>query len=285
MKDKATKIPREGLHYNLAASAYMRDLKRYPPLGEEEFAQLMSRSLSGDRDAFNQVVQANLRFVVGIASEYHNSGMSFEELLAEGNMGLIRAVEKFDPDLGYKFTTYAVWWIRQSIHKALWKQKHLVRLPTNRLDDMDRIRRSAERLSQRLGRQTSMEDMASELQMTPRRVRAALDTQKVPVSLDASLGEDRDDRSFHEYIPATDTLPDEDLMRLQTSEKVQEAIRSLKPRDAEVIALTFGLEGDSMTLSEVGARMGISRERVRQIRNRALQQLRSRLEGLDGNAN
>ena len=166
-------------------ASYMQALKRHSPLSDAEFARLMARVRSGDREAFNRVVQANLRFVVQIALEYRNSGVPLEDLVAEGNMGLIRAVRKFDAELGYKFTTYAVWWIRQAIHKSIQEQKHLVRLPTNRLDDLDRIQRSAEHLSQRLGRQTSVEEMASELQMTPRRVEAALDARKRAVSLDA----------------------------------------------------------------------------------------------------
>ena len=271
--------PRNLLHSKLAES-YIRDLARYPVLKEDELKRLMDRAHAGDRAAYNRVVHSNLRFVVEIASEYHSPDLSFDELVAEGNIGLMRAAERFNPDKGYKFTTYAVWWIRQAIRKAIHAHRHPVRLPTNRLEDLDRIRRSSSRFSQEEGRPISIEETASNLEMTPRRVQAALDTQKRAVSLDASLGEDGD-RTYYEYFADTGALPDEEVIQQDLGERVREALLDLQPRDAEVISLTFGLDGDPLTLKQVGERMGLTRERVRQIRNRGLRQLRRRLSELN----
>ena len=265
-------------------SQYLQELDRYPLLKEGEFNKLIMKARDGDRNAFNRILQGNLRFVVRIASEYTRAGLPLDELIAEGNLGLIKAVEKFDVDLGYKFTTYAVWWIRNSIQHAIRGHIHTVRLPTNRYEDLDRLRKSANQLAQKVGRDVSTDEVGEGLEMTAARTWAALNIQEYSISMDAPANE-ANSRTLHETIPSRDDSPEDTLMDIQNSERVQDALSKLNVRDAEIISLTFGFEDEPLNLSRVGERFGISKERVRQLRNRALSQLQAMLAGQDGMAN
>ena len=265
-------------------SQYLQELDRYPLLKEGEFDGLIVKAQAGDRVAFNRILQGNLRFVVRIATEYTQTKLPLDELIAEGNLGLIKAVEKFDSELGFKFTTYSVWWIRNFIQRAIRSHVHSVRLPTNRYEDFDRLRKSANRLAQKLGRDVSTGEVGASLQMTDARTRAALNIQDYSVSLDAPANES-DTRTLHEAIPSQDDDPEEAVIELQNVERIQNALSKLNVRDAEIISLTFGFDDEPQNLSRVGERFGISKERVRQLRNRALSQLQGMLAGQEGLAN
>lgn len=268
-------------HPASTATHYMRDLHRYPLLTDEEFDQLIRRARKGDRKAVNKIVQGNLRFVVQVAAEYSYASIPFTDLIAEGNVGLLKAVEKFDPDLGYKFSTYAVWWIRNAIQRSLRHHRHPLRLPFNRQDDLDKLYKASEQLSQKLGRQVSPEEAAQNLNMTSRRAAAAIDVQKQTLSLDTPPSNDFQEGFLHEQIPDNSERPDETFERIETSNRLMRAVQHLNKRDAHIIDLTFGFNGEPISLTEVGNRLGISKERVRQIRNRALSQLRQILDRED----
>lgn len=264
-----------------AAANYMRDLHRYPLLTDKEFDLLIHRARKGDRKAVNKIVQGNLRFVVQVAAEYNYTSVPFTDLIAEGNIGLLKAVEKFDPNLGYKFSTYAVWWIRNAIQRSLRQHRHPLRLPFNRQEDLDRLYKASETLSQKLGRQVSPEEAAQHLHMTHRRAAAAIHVQKQTLSLDTPLSDDFQEGFLHEQIPDNSERPDETFERIETSDRLMRAVQHLNKRDAHIIDLTFGFNDEPISLTEVGHRLGISKERVRQIRNRALRQLRQLLDQED----
>ena len=260
-----------------AFSAYMRDLADYPPLDHKELDEVLSRIRSGDRIAVNRLVETHLRFAVKVAAEFHpNSVLSMSDLVAEGNLGLMEAAKRFDPDKGFRFSTYAVWWIKQSIRRAVYSASHPVRLPTSRTGDLDQIRRRIEQLSQQLGEAASLEAVAADLGMRSRRVVAALETKVRPISLEAPIYEEGD-RMPADVIADSGVLPDMEIVLKESVERVRAAVGSLGDRDAEVIALLYGEEDGPMTLQEVGEHMGISRERVRQLRDRALRRLRQQL--------
>lgn len=260
-----------------SASVYMETLSRYPVLASDEFDRLIVLAKQGDLEAKNAIVQGNLRFVVQIAAEYQTSALSFGDLLAEGNIGLIKAVDKFEPELGYRFSTYAVWWIRNAIQRAIRHQSHPFRLPHNRLDDLSKLQNTADAMSQALGRSVSTNEAAESLEINENRRDHALRAQRSSVSLDG-FAED-EERSLHNVVPDDQPLPDEALFAGEISDKLQGVMQNLNARDAEIISLTFGLADDPQTLTQVGNRFGISKERVRQLRNRALEQLRTMLLG------
>ena len=257
-----------------SAIRYLDELKRYPVVTETEFKQLLPKAKSGDRQAFQWIVQGNLRFVVKTALDFGPFGVPLDELIAEGNVGLIKAVERFDPSLGYQFTTYAVWWIRNGIQKAIRNHRYTVRMPTNRLEDLDRIRKTADELSQQLGRSVGPEETVEFTEMTGARLEAALSSQSGPASLDAPV-EGSVQRELYDYIPAEEVLQDEVVAQAETESRIGSAISQLNDREARIVELAFGFDRDKpMTLTEIGHRMGISKERVRQLRNRAVARLR-----------
>jgi RNA polymerase primary sigma factor len=260
-----------------SASVYMETLSRYPVLTSDKFDELIRLARKGDLEAKNAIVQGNLRFVVQIAAEYQTNALPFADLLAEGNIGLIKAVDKFDPELGYKFSTYAVWWIRNAIQRAIRHQSHPYRLPHNRLDDLSKLQNTADAMSQAVGRAVSTSEAAESLEINRNRRDHALRAQRSSVSMDG-LTED-EERSLHNVIPDSQPLPDEELFAGEIADKLGCVMKDLNARDAEIITLTFGLTEDPMTLTQVGNRFGISKERVRQLRNRALEQLRTMLLG------
>lgn len=263
------------LENNLAKS-YQQTLKRYSPLAEDELNDLIRKAHSGNKKAFEKVVQSNLRFVIHVAATFRNADLSFDERVAEGNIGLMRAVEKFDPDRGYKFSTYAVWWIRQAIQKAIWRNKHPFHRPLNQFEDWDRIRQRTDQMAQQNGHMPDMQEVAHALEMTSKRFEAALDTQHIPTRLDTPLNEHG--MSLSDHLPDTTPDPSDILEDKESTMSIHDALATLPPRDAEVIALTFGLEGETLSFSKVGKRLGISKERVRQLRNRALSTLRKQLK-------
>ncbi|MCH2664026.1 sigma-70 family RNA polymerase sigma factor [bacterium] len=265
------------MHSTITDSVYLESLSRYPVMGQEEFDRLIKLAKAGDVEAKNQILEGNLRFVVQIAAQYQSSALPFADLLAEGNIGLIKAVDKFDPTLGYRFSTYAVWWIRNAIQRAIRHQNQPFRIPHNRFDDLIKLLNGADQMSQKAGRAISVVEAAESLDLNTNRTDLALNTQNTAVSIDRQA--DDEERSLHNVLPDRTELQDESLFQKEISEALELAIQNLNARDAEIISLTFGLKDEPSTLTQVGQRFGISKERVRQLRNRALKKLKQTLLG------
>jgi RNA polymerase primary sigma factor len=258
-----------------ALSTYLEEIGRYPLLSREQEVALALRMQSGDHDALNALVCANLRFVVIIAKQYQHRGVAMSDLIAEGNLGLVRAAERFDQSRGVKFISYAVWWIRQSILQALADNGHAVRVPAAQAGAVRRIGYQASQLTQELGREPTQRELAIQLGMPEAEIAAALPIARGALSLDAPMGDDRSaqliDVLADDERPATDhAVASADLLST-----LHGAMDILRGREAAVVTMYFGLDGkDPRTLEEIGARYGITRERVRQIKDRALSRLR-----------
>ncbi|OGG46808.1 MAG: hypothetical protein A3F84_03430 [Candidatus Handelsmanbacteria bacterium RIFCSPLOWO2_12_FULL_64_10] len=258
-----------------ALDLYLKDISPNDLLTQEQEASLARRIRMGDRESFDHMIESNLRFVITIAKEYQGRGLPLEDLIGEGNLGLVHAASRFDEGIGVKFTTYAVWWIRQSILAALAEQARMVRLPVNKVKHLCRLDRVARNLKQRLGREPSTEEIAEESDLTVRQVRDILYASRWHLSLDAPAG-DTVDTNMLDILEDKDQLPpDEAIMKQLLMEELETAIASLSPREAEVLKLYFGLSGDDpMTLEEIGKQLGLTKERIRQIRDKALNALK-----------
>ncbi len=259
---------------------YLRDIRKYTPLSREDEIEVINAARKGDQNALNHFITANLRFVVRVAGEYTGRGLPFSDLIAEGNMGLIRATQTYDPARGYKFITYAVWWIRQAILSAINRQ-HPVAFPINQLDDRDRLNKVSAALSQAYGRAPDMDELASETDFSPQRVHRALQTNQAPVSLDSAVYEDGT-RQFADIVPDDAPAPDEQIHTNHLHDRLRQSLSDLPKREAEIINRYFGLDiDDAESLAQVGKHFHISRERVRQLKDRALGRLREHLDSED----
>jgi RNA polymerase primary sigma factor len=260
-----------------ATAIYLRDIRKYLPLNREEEASLLAAARKGDRKALNHLITANLRFVVRVAGEYKGRGLPLSDLIAEGNLGLIRATQTFEPDRGHKFITYAVWWIRQAILSALNRQTHPVAFPVNQIDDLETVNRAASVLSQALGRPPGLDELAEVTEMSPRRMRRALEANQSPFYLDSPIYDDSN-ILYADIFPASDPGPDEWVDEVRLRQLLRESLDELPEREAQILNLYFGLDADKpQSLERVGKRFQISRERVRQIKDRALNRLRQRM--------
>src|SRR6266853_1935207 len=254
---------------------YLYEVSTYPLLKGTEEIEVARRIRAGDPDALQELVQRNLRFVISVAKKYQNRGMPLIDLIGEGNVGLLTAARKFDPDQGVKFISYAVWWIRQAILSSLARQGRTVRVPLNRTADLSRIVRTAEYLRQTLRREPTPEEisLATGLSLDVVSSLAALNTSEV--RLDAPLDPEGDRSLIERFIAEEQGDPEERAMDRFLSEEIESALRTLPPRDAQVLRLYFGLDGGrEHTLEEIGGMLGVTRERVRQLRDRALKRLR-----------
>ncbi|MGH7582545.1 MAG: sigma-70 family RNA polymerase sigma factor [Gemmatimonadales bacterium] len=254
---------------------YLFEVSRTPLLTVAQEIAIARRVRRGDEDAMRELVKRNLRFVISVAKKYQNRGMPLTDLIGEGNVGLMTAARKFDPDQGVKFISYAVWWIRQSILASLARHGRTVRVPLNRTADLSRIIRAAEALRQELRREPTPEELARSTGLSLEVVQSLAALNTAEVRLDAPLDPDGE-RSLIDRFAAED-LPDteEEVMGHFRAEEVARALRSLPARDSRVLTLYFGLDGDrEHTLEEIGAMLGVTRERVRQLRDRALKRLR-----------
>ncbi len=269
--------PRHNGHFERSLECYLRDIGRYPLLTREQEGDLARRIRDGENEAVHDLVRANLRFVVTVAKQYLGQGLSLEDLINEGNIGLMKAAHRFDERRGFKFISYAVWWVRQSILQAIADQSRTVRLPQNRTAVLQKVYRAQARLQQELGRTPLPEEIALEAELRLPEVREALQIGQPPASLDEELAE-QDGRTLG------DTLPDESvtasvearLDQRNRAEDLARALGALPPREAEILRLYYGLDrNESLTLEEIGQRFGLTRERIRQLKERALGRLRA----------
>lgn len=263
-------------------SLYMREVSKVSLLTLEEEAQLAERIKNGDAAAREHMIRANLRLVVKIARDYENLGLPLLDLINEGNIGLMKAVSRFDPTKGAKFSTYSSWWIKQAIKRALANQSKTIRLPVHLVDKIAHMRRIAMRLQEELGREPSDEEIAHELGVKPRRVAEWRNASMRPTSLDAPLGDDETHRLADTVADDRAEDPYEQLQQRTILDKLGELVDRLHPREATILRFRFGLDGGSeKTLEEVGVKFGVTRERIRQLQNLALTKLRRMIEDLE----
>jgi len=253
---------------------YMDEIGKIRVLTRAEELTLIPAAKSGDKKAFDKVIQANLKFVVSIAREYEEQGMPIMDVISEGNLGLIRALESFDPSRGYKFITYAKWWIRQSIIYALIYKGHLIRVPQSQLRKMNKTKKKIAKLRDRLKNQPHDYDVMSDIGQKEEYVQTLTAFLGSQASLDAPLDKEETDRLIDLLPDHEEVSPDASLHRESFKTDLENAFRILKKRESSVLTLLFGLNGQRHTLGEVGEVYGISRERVRQIKNEALDKLR-----------
>jgi RNA polymerase primary sigma factor len=258
-----------------ALDQYLRDVSRHMLLTAAQEIELGKLAQAGDEDAVAKLVRANLRFVISVAKKYQNRGVSLIDLIQEGNVGLVTAARKFDPDQGVKFISYAVWWIRQAILSALANQGRAVRVPLNRASDLARIFRERERLKQELRRDPTNEEIAVAARLTPEIVTQLQTLNAAEIRLDAPIGDSDDSQLVERFIVEEAHEPELAVEERMLAEQIERALDTLSPRDARVLRLYFGLEGGrEHTLEEIGNMLGVTRERVRQLRDRALKRLR-----------
>ena len=254
---------------------YLREIGETPLINAAEEVRLARKIKQGSQDALEKLTKSNLRFVVSVAKQYQNQGLSLADLINEGNIGLIKAAKRFDETRGFKFISYAVWWIRQAILQALAEQSRIVRLPLNRVGTLHKIGKISARLEQGLGRVPSPEEIAKELELTEGEVADTLKISNSHLSLDAPFSVSEDNSLIDVLEDEFQPSPDESLLKDSLRVEIEKALDSLTGREAEVINLYFGLSHEkSLTLEEIGARFSLTRERVRQIKEKAIRRLR-----------
>lgn len=257
-----------------ALEAYLREVRDYPLLTREEEVELARRIKQGDQKALEKLTSSNLRFVISVAKKYQNRGMSLLDLISEGNVGLMEAAYRFDETKGFKFISYAVWWIKQAILKALSEQSRIVRVPLNRVGDAQKVDKRISALCQRYGREPTVEEIAFEAGMSSDDVEKALDISRPHLSLD-DPGHQEGGRTLLDTIPQDDDSFQESPFEKRFGISVEETLSILDEREAEIIRRYFGLDNqDPESLKDIGASFGITRERARQLKERALAQLR-----------
>jgi RNA polymerase primary sigma factor len=257
---------------------YLREIGKIPLLSAEEELELAKRVVAGEKKAKDKMAEANMRLVVSIAKRYSGRGLDFLDLIQEGNTGLLRAVEKFDPDKGFKFSTYATWWIRQAITRAIADQARTIRIPVHMVETINKLLRTQRRMTQELNREPTIEELAKELEMEPEKVEYVMKIKQDITSLDAGVGRDGDeeDSVLRDFIEDEDSAtPEESAASQLLKEQVQSILSTLSDREQKIIRMRFGLDnGKSHTLEEVGQEFAVTRERIRQIEAKALAKLR-----------
>jgi RNA polymerase primary sigma factor len=257
---------------------YLREIGKIPLLNAEEELALAQRVVAGEKRAKDKMAEANMRLVVSIAKRYSGRGLDFLDLIQEGNTGLLRAVEKFDPDKGFKFSTYATWWIRQAITRAIADQARTIRIPVHMVETINKLLRTQRRMTQELNREPTIEELAKELEMEPEKVEYVIKIKQDITSLDAGVGRDGEDEDsvLGDFIEDEDgATPEESAASQLLKEQVQSVLSTLSDREQKIIKMRFGLDnGKSHTLEEVGQEFAVTRERIRQIEAKALAKLR-----------
>lgn len=257
---------------------YLREIGKIPLLNAEEELALAQRVVAGEKKAKDKMAEANMRLVVSIAKRYSGRGLDFLDLIQEGNTGLLRAVEKFDPDKGFKFSTYATWWIRQAITRAIADQARTIRIPVHMVETINKLLRTQRRMTQELNREPTIEELGKELEMEPEKVEYVIKIKQDITSLDAGVGRDGEDEDsvLGDFIEDEDgATPEESAASQLLKEQVQAVLSTLSDREQKIVKMRFGLEnGKSHTLEEVGQEFAVTRERIRQIEAKALAKLR-----------
>ena len=254
---------------------YMKDIGKVPLLSPEEELQLAKRSLEGDEAARRRLAEANLRLVVSVAKHYNGCGLPLLDLIQEGNLGLMKAVERFDYTKGYKFSTYATWWIRQAVTRAIADQSRTIRIPVHMVENMNRIIRKSRNMVQELGREPSLQEIADALGLPVECVADAIRMNMEPVSLETPVGEEEETHLVDFIQDSASRIPLEETTRIMLNEQLSEALHSLTKREEEVLRLRYGLvDGRTRTLEEVGRMFHVTRERIRQIEAKALRKLK-----------
>ena len=265
----------EGVALDDPVKAYLKEIGRVPLLTMEQELALARAAQAGDADARRKLSEANLRLVVSVAKRYAGRGLPFLDLIQEGNLGLMKAAEKFEPDRGFRFSTYATWWIRQSITRAIADQGRVIRIPVHLVESINRVKKTAGELLRRTGREPTAEEIAAQLDMEPARVRELIQLAQDPISLETPVGEE-EDAHLEDFIQDDEAgVPADEAGRQLLRRELMNVLKSLTPREERVIALRFGLEdGRARTLEELGREFNVTRERVRQIEAKALRKLR-----------
>ena len=255
---------------------YLHEIGKEELLNAEQEVELASKIRKGDQIALNRLVKANLRFVVSVSKQYQNQGLSLPDLINEGNLGLIKAAQRFDETRGFKFISYAVWWIRQSILQALAEQARIVRLPLNKIGSINKINRAFAQLEQKYEREPSVQEIAQILEMAPEEVKESMKSSNRHVSMDAPLAQDEDGNLYDVLLSQDSPPPDKGLLTDSLRKEIERALNTLTYREANIIRLYFGLNGKhAHTLEEIGEEFNLTRERVRQIKEKAIKRLKN----------
>ena len=265
----------EGVALDDPVKTYLKEIGRVPLLTAQQEADLARAAQAGDEDARRRLSEANLRLVVSVAKRYAGRGLPFLDLIQEGNLGLMKAAEKFEPDRGFKFSTYATWWIRQSVTRAIADQGRTIRIPVHLVESINRVKKTAGELLRKNGREPTAEELAVRLDMEPDRIRELLQLAQDPISLETPVGEE-EDAHLEDFIQDEEAgIPADEAGRQLLRRELLGVLKSLTPREERVITLRFGLEdGRARTLEELGREFNVTRERVRQIEAKALRKLR-----------
>jgi RNA polymerase primary sigma factor len=254
---------------------YLQEIGKEDLITAEEEVELARRIKAGDEKALEKLTKANLRFVVSVAKQYQNQGLSLPDLINEGNVGLIKAAKRFDETRGFKFISYAVWWIRQSILQALAEQSRIVRLPLNQVGSLNKIKKTSSRLEQKLERPPSADEIATELEVPDHKINSALKIATRYVSMDAPLAADEETKFLDVYVPKDIPETDEYLMHESLGREIQRSLATLSEKERDVINMYYGIGmNHSLTLEEIGSKFNLTRERVRQIKEKAIRRLR-----------
>ncbi len=264
-----------------ALDRYLSEIAKTELLTPEQEAELASRAKQGDKKALEDLIKANLRFVVSVAKQYQNKGLSLPDLISEGNIGLIKAAMNFDETRGFKFISYAVWWIRQSIMQALAEKARQIRLPVNKVGTQNKIRQVISELQQKLHREPTTEEIAQVLEADEEYIKELMNQSDTFISLEAPMGNDDSDLKLVDLIANNDFKPDKLVNEEENKKIIQDLLNTLPPRDAEIIRMYFGIgKSHKYTLDEIGSHFNLTRERVRQIKNKAMNLLRKRAKAL-----
>jgi len=255
---------------------YLHEIGKVELISADEEVELARRIKNGEQEALTKLVNANLRFVVSVSKQYQNQGLSLPDLINEGNLGLIKAAQRFDETRGFKFISYAVWWIRQSILQALAEQARIVRLPLNKIGSINKINKTFSRLEQEFEREPTADEIAIALDMVPKEVKEYLKSSGKHVSMDAPLAPDEDSDMYDVFVTDDISLPDKQLINESLKKEIDRILTTLSPREADIVKMYYGLNGKHPhTLEEIGEQFDLTRERVRQIKEKAIRRLKN----------